>query len=139
MMLWLVSHAVAVPLELTLRNEADVNVPVFMIVLFALSFWSCAKQFQPVVAAGKPTVPEFAVPPVPIKTVNAQGPLLDEMEGEVPKPELIVGVAPELHEPRLPGAGEMICGGRAFPWPSKVAAWKTARGLKKNNRIKRIS
>jgi len=52
---------------------------------------SSAKQFQPVVAAGKPITPDVAVPPVPTLMRNAAVPLLAVTEGEVPKPEEIVG------------------------------------------------
>jgi hypothetical protein len=41
------------------------------------------------VAAGIPTVPEVATPPVPTFTVNADVPLELTIEGEVPKPALM--------------------------------------------------
>ena len=54
---------------------------------------SSAKQFQPVVAAGKPITPDVAVPPVPTLMRNAAVPLLAVTEGEVPKPDDMVGAA----------------------------------------------
>lgn len=50
-----------------------------------------AKQFHPFAAVGKPTTPLVAVPPVPTFILKAAVPLLAVTEGDVPKPDEIVG------------------------------------------------
>ena len=54
---------------------------------------SCTQQFNPVVAVGKPITPDDAVAPVPTLMRNAAVPLLAVTEGEVPKPDDMVGAA----------------------------------------------
>src|SRR5438105_6240625 len=53
---------------------------------------STHEQVQPFDAVGRPMVPLVAVPPVPTLMVNAAVPLGVTMDGDVPKPEEMVGL-----------------------------------------------
>jgi hypothetical protein len=61
---------------------------------FEVAVISVAKQFQPLLAAGNPITPLVATAPVPTLIMNDAVPLLTVTDGDVPKPELIVGAVP---------------------------------------------
>jgi len=56
---------------------------------------SVAVQVHPNAAIGKPMTPLVAVPPEPIAILKVAVPFPGPIDGEVPKPEVIVGVVGE--------------------------------------------
>jgi hypothetical protein len=59
--------------------------------------WSLKKQTHPVDAPGSVITPLEAVPPVPTLIVKASVPLLATTDGDVPKPEEMVGSVVKNH------------------------------------------
>ena len=80
---------------------------------------STHSQCQPWDAVGKPIVPVDAAPPVPTLMVNDCGPLGFTIDGEVPKPELMVGAAPKLVTPVV-----SLCKSPALPLGALVGHLK---------------
>ena len=78
---WPIGTVVVVPAPVCLQANT--------VVVFVVT--SVQVQFQPFCAAGSPRVPLLAAPPLPTLIVKAAVPLLVATDGEVPKPEEIVG------------------------------------------------
>ena len=105
-------HATATPV-------AVVKFPSVMdVVLDAVIIVSCSMfvapalntsmmAFHPNVAVPRPITPVLAVPPVPTSTRKVDEPLLEVIEGLVPKPEEIVGAALNINKRSEP-PGDII-------------------------------